>query len=127
MTLFDNEIFVFGSNLAGIHGAGSARAALDKHGALFGKGVGPQGKSYAIPTKDAILNVLPIELIKPYIDDFIDYARTHPELTFNVVAIGCGYAGYTPRDIAPFFKTVPNNVNLPQEFIQVIYANTQVD
>ena len=47
------RIFVFGSNLAGRHGKGAAKFAKDYHGAIYGRGVGLQGTSYAIPTKGA--------------------------------------------------------------------------
>lgn len=110
------EIFVFGSNLAGRHGAGSAKEAVKKYGAIYGKSYGPQGNSFAIPTKDAKLHTLSLESIKEFIDGFIHYANHHPELTFNIVAIGCGLAGYKPDQIKPFFKNAPSNCNLPSEF-----------
>jgi hypothetical protein len=121
------NVFVFGSNLAGRHGAGSAKEAVSKHGAIYGKGVGLQGKSYGIPTKDANLKTLPLDMIERYVSDFVEYAWNHPMYTFNIVPIGCGLAGYTPEQIAPFFEGCPTNCNLPPEFTQVIYAtNTQV-
>ena len=83
------NIFVFGSNLGGYHSKGSALEARKNHGAIYGKGVGFQGFSYAIPTRDKNLNVLPIEKIKQYVDEFIEFANNHPEYTFNVVKIGC--------------------------------------
>lgn len=110
------EVFVFGSNLRGLHGAGSAAAAVNLHGAEYGVGVGPTGKAYAIPTKDWNIKTMPLEEIKPYVRDFIEYATVHPEITFKVVAIGCGLAGYTPEDIGPMFAGSPINVQLPQEF-----------
>jgi hypothetical protein len=111
-----NEIFVFGSNLAGRHGKGAALYAARHHGAKYGQGIGIQGQSYAIPTKDGALGVLPLERIRDYVDDFITYAEKNPQLTFNVTAIGCGLAGYKPYDIGPMFRMVPDNVNLPDEF-----------
>ena len=110
------EIFVFGSNLAGIHGAGSALEAAKNHGAIHGKGVGIQGNSYAIPTKGKFFNVLTLDAIKNYVDQFIEYAKSHPEDKFNIVAIGCGLAGYLPKEIAPYFTKVPDNCVLPVEF-----------
>lgn len=86
------EIFVFGSNLAGIHGAGAARTALDEKNAIFGIGVGLQGNSYAIPTKDWNVRTLPYDTIKLYVDQFKQYAKMHPEMSFYVTKIGCGYA-----------------------------------
>lgn len=117
MTKYHATIFVFGSNLAGRHGRGSAKEAYEKHGAEYGEGIGPYGLSYAIPTKDKDLNILPLERIKPHVLVFLDYARAHPRHEFNVVAIGCGLAGYSPEDIKPMFAGSPENVNLPKEFL----------
>lgn len=114
------EIFVFGSNLAGIHGAGSAQHARVHYGAVYGIGVGPQGRSYAIPTKDQNFNVMDLDHIQLYVWQFLDYARMCTDRTFNVVAIGCGLAGYTPQQIAPMFFNAPQNVKLPQEFVDVL-------
>ncbi len=111
------KIFVFGSNLAGRHGKGAALDARKKHGAIYGVGVGLQGNAYAIPTKDEHIRTLPLERIKPYVDEFLHFAKmTQNTMTFNVVAIGCGLAGYTPSDIAPMFAEAPANVHLPKSF-----------
>lgn len=114
-----NEIFVFGSNLAGFHGGGAARAALNHYGAIWGQGVGLQGQSYGIPTMQG-----GVETIKPYVDDFIVFAKNHPEMRFLVTAIGCGIAGFTPKDIAPLFKEAVNidNITLPKSFWDIIYS-----
>lgn len=110
-------IFVFGSNLAGRHGKGSALEAVRNHGAIYGVGIGLQGNSYAIPTKTAQLDILPLSVIAWHIEYFEWFAAAHIDrMTFNVVAIGCGLAGYTPREIGPMFKVRPNNVQLPKEF-----------
>ncbi len=114
------EIFTFASNLGGFHGAGSAKSALDKHGAKYGLGVGICGNSYAIPTKDSNIESLPLEVIELYVYQFLDYAYEHPEDTFNVVAVGCGLANFTPQQIAPMFFGAPENVNLPEEFKKVM-------
>ena len=101
--LHENEVFVFGSNQAGRHGAGAARLALT-WGAKYGVGVGLQGKTYAIPTVNtSISNSLPVNKIKSYVDDFIEFAKQHPELKFFVTEIGCGLAGLKPKDVAPLF------------------------
>lgn len=105
-------IFVFGSNLAGRHGKGAALEAVRSWGALRGCGAGPQGNSYAIPTKDAQLRTLPLASIKPHVLQFINWARDHPKDCFLVTAIGCGLAGYEPKDIAPMFSAAPENVFL---------------
>lgn len=111
------DIFVFGSNLAGRHGKGSALEAARNWGAIYGQGEGRQGNSYAIPTKDERLRVLPLYLIAYYVAVFTQYARANPHLQFRVVAIGCGLAGYKPAQIAPLFDHSPPNVSLPYEFM----------
>jgi hypothetical protein len=103
------SIFVFGSNLVGRHGAGSARAAMENHGAAYGIGNGFSGNSYAIPTKDRNIKTMSLKEIEPYVHEFLSFARDKHDWTFNVVAIGCGLAGYTPGQIAPMFKTAPGN------------------
>ena len=107
-----NRIFVFGSNLAGIHGAGAARTALG-YGAQYGQGIGLQGNSYAIPTKDASLHTLPLDVIQYYVTHFLLEAKSRPDLQFFVTRIGCGLAGYTDDQIAPFFKHASENCELP--------------
>jgi len=111
--LSDNEIFVFGSNLAGRHDGGAARIAREDFGAIYGQGVGLQGQSYAIPTMQG-----GIETIKPYVDEFIEFAQSHRELKFLVTKIGCGIAGFSVSEIAPLFRkcTEIENVCLPIEF-----------
>lgn len=108
--LLPGEIFVFGSNLRGMHAGGAARAAYHKFGAVMGQGVGLQGQSYAIPTMQG-----GVETIKPYVDEFIEFARQHPELTFLVTRIGCGIAGFRDEEIAPLFAEAHqlSNVVLP--------------
>lgn len=108
------DIFVFGSNLAGIHGAGAAAYAEQFCGAEYGEGVGLTGNSYAIPTKDERIETLPLARIKLHIDVFIDYARNHPRLTFGLSHIGCGLAGYNwQRDIAPMLPAdMPSNITI---------------
>ena len=116
-TLGPKDIFVFGSNLQGRHAGGAARIALNRFGAVFGQGVGLQGNTYAIPTMQG-----GIETIKPYVDEFIDYAKSRPELTFYITKIGCGIAGFTFEKIAPLFSDAIgiSNVRLPKEFVDII-------
>jgi hypothetical protein len=111
-----NEVFVFGSNLAGRHGKGAALYARQHHGAKYGVGIGMQGNSYAIPTKDENIHTLPLDRIAAYVENFIGYAMSRPDLTFKLTAIGCGLAGYKPSDIGPMFGAAPSNVILPPEF-----------
>ena len=108
-----DEVFVFGSNLAGMHGGGAAYAAFKEFGAVWGRGVGLQGQSYAIPTMQG-----GVETIRPYVDDFIDFALSRPDLFFYVTRIGCGIAGFADAEIAPLFaaaRAVPN-ICLPESF-----------
>lgn len=121
--LEDNEIFVFGSNLAGRHGKGAAKLAKEKFGAKYGEGLGRTGQCYAIPTKDEYVRTMPLEFIGNFIGQFCIYAEQHPELTFLVTEIGCGLAGYKPEDIAPFFRLAAMklpNVRLPESFKKII-------
>ena len=116
-SLKENEIFVFGSNLAGMHGGGAARIARLHFGAVMGKGVGLQGQSYAIPTMQG-----GVETIRPYVEEFIIFAHQHPELHFLVTPIGCGIAGFEAEDIAPLFERAKEmkNISLPESFWEVI-------
>ena len=109
-----DEVFVFGSNLAGMHGAGAAYIAFQKFGAVMGCGVGLRGQSYAIPTMQG-----GVETIKPYVDEFIAFAKSHPDLFFYVTRIGCGIAGFRDREIAPLFKEAAgvDNICLPKSFM----------
>ncbi len=112
-----NEIFVFGSNLAGAHGGGAARLAYNRFGAVWGQGVGLQGQSYAIPTMQG-----GVETIKPYVDEFIAFALIHREYKFFVTRIGCGIACFTPNEIAPLFQKAidQENIILPKDFVEVL-------
>lgn len=107
------QVFVFGSNSAGLHGGGAARVAFEKFGAIWGQGHGHHGQSYAIDTMSG-LNVLRDEVLT-----FIDYAHSHPGLTFLVTPVGCGIAGHTPDEVAPLFKDAPPNVILPKPFTAI--------
>lgn len=109
----NKKIFVFGSNLAGRHGKGAALTAYRTHGAIYGQGVGLQGESYAIPTKDEDIKTLPLHKIKQYVEIFIKFAKLNPEMKFEVTRIGCGLAGYDDQDIAPLFRNAPSNCILP--------------
>jgi hypothetical protein len=100
-------IFVFGSNLAGRHGKGAALWARQHRGAIYGQGIGLQGNSYAIPSKDSQLRTLPLGVIEQHVSAFLAFARSRPELTFQLTPIGCGLAGY---------RRAPPNVLWPTEW-----------
>lgn len=108
------KIFVFGSNLAGRHGKGSALEARETYGAVYGVGEGRTGMAYAIPTKDAQLRVRRLSGIASSVQTFLGYANEHPELEFHVVKIGCGLAGYSEAEISPMFREAPKNCVLPE-------------
>lgn len=115
-----NEIFVFGSNLQGSHGGGAALAAYRKFGAIWGQGVGLQGQSYGIPTMHG-----GVEVIKPYVDEFIRFAEANSQMKFLVTRIGCGIAGFSVAEMAPLFRSAIeiSNVILPKDFVEVIQKN----
>ena len=116
-SLAKNEIFVFGSNLQGMHGGGAARVAYERFGAVWGQGTGLHGQSYAIPTMHG-----GVDVIAPYVDEFIAFAQKHPELKFLVTEIGCGIAGFKTSEMAPLFKGALDieNIYLPERFIEKI-------
>ena len=115
--LAEDEVFVFGSNLAGMHGGGAAATAHRCFGAVWGKGVGLYGQSYAIPTMQG-----GVETVKPYVDKFIEFAKSHPELRFLVTKIGCGIASFREEQIAPLFAEAIDidNIILPHDFVEII-------
>jgi hypothetical protein len=110
----DGRIFVFGSNLSGIHGGGAAHFAHKHRGALWGQGVGLQGQSYALPTKDENIETLPISEVEKHVKKFKKFAKEHPEFQFEVTRVGCGLAGFTDSQIAPLFRGSPKNCDLPE-------------
>lgn len=117
-----NQVFVFGSNEAGIHGAGAAKLAEEKFGAIRGMGYGLQGKSFGIPTKDTFIRTLPLDKIEFYIYSFLTEVMEYPDTEFLVTKIGCGLAGYSEDEIANLFKGkfIPENVTLPESFFNII-------
>ena len=119
--LEENQIFVFGSNEVGRHGAGAAKTAL-RWGAKRGQGIGLQGQTYGIPTKDSSIKTLGLGKIRKYVTEFIEFAQSKHELTFLVTEIGCGLACYKPEDIAPMFEKAINivNIHLPESFWKIL-------
>ncbi len=114
--LADNELFVFGSNIQGAHGGGAAWFAHKKFGAEWGVGEGITGRTYALPTMEGM------ESLKQAVANFIECAQKHPEKVFLVTAVGCGIAGYSPKQVAPLFRAAleMENVYLPQVFVDVM-------
>lgn len=110
------RIFVFGSNRAGIHGAGAASYAYRYQGAEWEEGEGLYGESYALPTKGYRLETLPLEEIQKHVEKFLEFARSRPDLEFFVTRIGCGLAGYEDSQIAPMFLNAPENCELPTKW-----------
>lgn len=123
-TLKKNEVFVFGSNEAGIHGAGAAHAAFKFFGAVWGQGFGFQGSTFAIPTKNWKIETLDLHDIAFYVSRFIEFAKGQPKMTFYVTKIGCGLAGLEVKDVALFFYNAykVKNIVLPKEFCDEIEA-----
>lgn len=116
LRLEPGEVFVFGSNERGLHGAGAAALAKQRFGAEWGVGEGPTGRCYALPTKDMAIRTLPLAEIEHYAARFVAHATSQPGTRFLLTAVGCGLAGYTPAQIAPFFAAAPANVIFPPEF-----------
>lgn len=116
-----NEVFVFGSNKAGRHGAGAAKQAL-KFGAMYGHFFGRMGQCYAIPTRTITLSVMNLDEIERCVQMFVRHANEHPENMFLVTPIGCGLTNYRPEQIAPMFKECVklSNVCLPKIFWDVL-------
>lgn len=112
--LKENEIFMFGSNSYGVH-KGAAASMARQFGAIMGQPLGPQGRTYALPSEN-------LDNLGKYIADFLIYAKAHPELTFLVTEIGCGISKHTPLEIAPLFKgaIALENVYLPFIFWDVL-------
>lgn len=108
-----SQIFVFGSNKRGVHGAGAARYAMDYLGAVFGEWDGITGKTYAIPTKDEYIETMDIEEIFKYVAKFVKFTKENYHLDFFITGIGCGLAGYTPEEIAPLFRDCGANCSFP--------------
>ncbi len=122
--LQSNEIFVFGSDLKGYHCGGAAKLAFDSFGAVWGAGNGLNGQSYAIPSMFSNTDA-----IEPYVNQFINYAINHSELTFLVTRIGCGVAGFKDEQIAVLFKRALAlaNIILPESFVRILMTTNQIE
>jgi len=112
-------IFVFGSNLAGVHGAGAAKYAHEHHGAEWGVGEGPTGNAYALPTKGKDIKALPWPVVLGNIRTFLQYARENKDKEFALTPVGCGLAGYKRKNVLTAFRTIgiPDNVYLTSTWL----------
>jgi len=123
-------IFVFGSNLLGLHYGGAARVAMERYGAELGVGIGPTGQAYAIPTlgrpDSGPKASLSLSEIGRHVTNFLDYARANPNVVFMTTAIGCGIAGFTKEQIGPLFKGSPENVKLPLMFHDFVFGKNEI-
>jgi hypothetical protein len=124
-TLKENEVFIFGSNLAGVHGAGAALHAKNNFGAVQGVGEGLTGQCYALPTKNKNIEILPLTEINKAVQTLREFISNNGDKFFIITAVGCGLAGYKPKDIAPMFESFIgfDNISLPQSFIDIIFKN----
>jgi hypothetical protein len=121
-----SQVFVFGSNKSGIHGAGAARAAHREYGAKWGVAEGRTGQCYALPTvRENIAGPLTLDEIGIHVERFLHHAATHPEDRFLVTRIGCGLAGHKDEDVAPMFRDAPMNCSLPEDWRQHIELESQ--
>ncbi len=122
-----SECVLIGTNEAGIHGAGIAEYAYKHWGAVLGQGFGPMSNCFGLPTKDWEVHTLPLDRIAFYVSRYIDWVKIirNGRWTHYVTKIGCGLAGYTPKDIAMMFSPLryTRNVYLPKEFIEIIDIN----
>ena len=142
-----NQIFVFGSNPEGRHGAGAAKFALRHCGARYGQGRGLQGQSYALPTKNLTsgyvehitgrqpivypksgLRSLTPSQIRANICDLYNVAQTNSALQFLIGYTtktyrgGCYRNGYSPQEMADMFSSypIPNNIIFNCEFARLL-------
>ena len=115
----------FGSNTAGIHGAGAAKEAFQNHGAKFHHGYGICGNSFAIPTKDKYIQSLPTAVVERFVTGFLAFAESRPDLTFKITRIGCGLAGKTDQEMAALFIDAPDNCLFDTTWRQYLNQGTK--
>lgn len=121
LPLNHKTIFVFGSNLRGIHGKGAAAEATRHWGARRGQGEGRTGNAYAIPTKWDSYDSCTEAQIRRYVEDFRTYAAHRiKDHLFLLTAVGTGYSGKPVSMMAPMFANMPGNVLLPKKFLEYL-------
>ena len=118
-------IFVFGSNLSGIHGAGAAKYAAKHYGAVYGVGEGMSGKSYALPTKGINISFMTLIEVKPHIQKFIKYAYDHPNDKFQLTQVGCGLGGFRKEEITPLFINASSNIYYDEAWKSLLPQSAQ--
>ena len=113
--MIDKTIYVFSTNLAGLHCSPTARHAMEHKGAVWGRGFGPQGMAWAIPTKDWDGDALPLYRVSPFIHEFILFAMHNDDMKFFVTALDI-----PAKDVVTYFKQSPANVMLPPEYEELL-------
>lgn len=104
------QIFIFGSNLAGIHAGGAARQAKEQFGAIEGQGEGLQGQSYAFPTLDKHFGKLTVRELEVSVKNLYREANDNPDKEFLLTKVGEGIAGYSPEYMKTLFGELPKNI-----------------
>jgi hypothetical protein len=124
-SLYQNQVFVFGSNLDGLHIGGAAAFAQRNFGALKGIREGLAGNSYALPTMITTGVRLSIKEIEGHVQKLHTCVLNNPDIFFLITPIGTGIAGYTAAHLAHLFKDFLDikNCSLPLEFIQDLTDN----
>lgn len=130
ITPSQDTIFVFGSNPEGRHGAGAAKTAREKFGAIYGQGEGLQGNAYALPTKDLRvkenkgLRSISAEQITENIRKMYDVAKQNPSKKFKVAYTNglneTTLNGYTGAEMIKMFKDagpIPSNIIFSKNWI----------
>lgn len=114
--LHANEVFVFGSNIHGLHGGGAARFAYEHFGAEWGVGEGRTGQCYALPTMEGP------DSFRLAVRRFTEWAKQDHEHLYLVTPVGCGIAGYSAAQVAPWFADAAtlDNVSIPESFWRVL-------
>ena len=116
----DEAILVFGSNLAGRHGAGCAVVARKRFGAVYGVGIGRTGRCYALPTKSENLRLLGMKRMQEFIQEFREHTKCNKHETYFVTRVACRLAGYEDADIAPLFRGATRRCNFPIDWKEYV-------
>ena len=115
-------IYVFGSDLAGNHDQDTATFAARVHSAEQGNGSGSSGNAYAIPYRSSERNLLPVDVVKNYVDSFFTYAQDNAETRFQIARFGCESGANDDDAMARLFAKAPQNCQLPGVWVRVLDA-----